>query len=414
MNRLTRYPMGYGTTLADLEADPHPRLAGLRAHEPVSWLPAVGGWLVTRHDLASEVMRDAQTFTVDDPRFSTAQVIGPSMLSLDGSAHARHRAPFSRVFRPADVRARFTSFVGAEAARLVTGVRPAGRAELRSTVAGPLSVAVLAEALGLVGADAATVMSWYAAIVSAVSAISAGAPPEPDGAAAFARLTAGVQATIEAGRPSLLVEAVRPPDGLSADEAVANAAVIMFGGIDTTEGMIANLVLHLLTNPEAVAQVRAERGLLWAAIEESLRLEPAAARVDRYATRDVTLGGSSIERGDLVIVSLSAANRDPDVFADPDRFDLARPNNRLQLAFARGPHFCPGMDLARLEAYAAVTELLDRLPGLRLAAPTAPRGLVFRKPPALEVAWDSDGDSDGGEELGGGTDQPPSTRPHGA
>ena len=91
-----RFPLGAAITLADLDHDPHPWLARLRDAEPVSWLPALTGWLVTRHDLAVAVMRDSAAFTVDDPRFSTARVVGPSMLSLDGAAHGRHRAPLPR------------------------------------------------------------------------------------------------------------------------------------------------------------------------------------------------------------------------------------------------------------------------------------------------------------------------------
>src|SRR5919204_819127 len=105
--RAGEFPLGAAATLAELEADPHPLLARLREHEPVSWLPVLGGWLVTRRDLALAVMRDPATFTVDDPRFSTAQVVGPSMLTLDGEAHHRHRAPFASPFRPAQVSRRF-------------------------------------------------------------------------------------------------------------------------------------------------------------------------------------------------------------------------------------------------------------------------------------------------------------------
>ena len=124
------------------------------------------------------------------------------------------------------------------------------------------------------------------------------------------------------------------------------------------------------------------------AVEESLRLEPAAAVVDRYATRDVTLGGAAIRQGDLVTVSLAGAGRDPAVFTDPGTFDVRRPGARLNLAFAHGPHFCLGAHLARLEAQAAVRAALA-LPGLRLdpGHPAAPRGLVFRKPPELRVLW---------------------------
>jgi cytochrome P450 len=168
--------------------------------------------------------------------------------------------------------------------------------------------------------------------------------------------------------------------------------VLLFGGIETTEGMIASAVAHLLADPAELARVRADPGRLPAVVEESLRLEPAAAVVDRYATADAELGGARIAAGDLVRVSLTAANRDPSTFPDPDRFDPGRPNARRHLAFAGGPHVCIGMHLARLEAHTALEVLLERLPGLRLAEPGAPppaRGLVFRKPAEVRVCWDA-------------------------
>jgi cytochrome P450 len=111
--------------------------------------------------------------------------------------------------------------------------------------------------------------------------------------------------------------------------------------------------------------------------------------VDRYATRDARLGGAQVRAGDQVTVSITGANRDPAVFPAPDRFDLRRPNAARHLAFAHGPHFCLGAHLARLEARTAVEVLLARLPGLRLdpRSPSAPTGLVFRKPPGLSVLW---------------------------
>src|SRR5271170_4018202 len=108
------FPIGRGATLRELEENPHALLARLRAAEPVSWLPVLGGWLVTRYDLAVRVMGDPATFTVDDARFSTSRVVGPSMLSLDGTDHVRHREPFAPPFRPARVRDRFTGFIAAE------------------------------------------------------------------------------------------------------------------------------------------------------------------------------------------------------------------------------------------------------------------------------------------------------------
>jgi cytochrome P450 len=360
-------------------------LARLRAERPVAWVPAIEAWLVTAHELASRVMRDDAAFTVDDPRFSTAQVVGRSMLSLDGAQHRVHRTAFAEPYRPRRIEQRFGAEVHALVADLVDRVRPAGAADLRAEVAGPLSVAVVASALGLAHVDTATVLGWYGDIVAAVTALSAGDPAGPEAATAMHQLDEHVRAGLRSAEASVLRDAVAVLDEA---DVVSNAAVMMFGGIETTEAMITNVVLHLLLHPAALAAVRADPNLAAAAVEESLRLEPAAAVVDRYATADVHLGGAEIARGDLVRVSIAGANRDPAVFAAPDEFDLSRPNLRSQLAFAQGPHVCIAMDLARLEARTAVTALLTSLPNLRLAEPAAPVGLVFRKPQSLRVEWD--------------------------
>jgi len=388
--RATAFPIGAAATLEELEADPHPLHARLREHEPVSWLPALDGWLVTRRDLALHVMREPETFTVDDPRFSTGQVVGQSMLTRDGAEQARHRNPFARPFRLDAVRTRFTELVEDETERLVDAIEADGRAELRRSLAGPLAVAVVAHVLGLANADAARVLGWYDAIVQAVTDVTAGKPLPDSGREAFAALRASIEPML-ARDPgsSLLAAAAGEAGGLTRTEVVSNAAVLMFGGIETTEGMIANAVWHLLAHPAELALVEANRDLLRNAVEESLRLEPAAAVVDRYATRDVELAGARIRERELVRVSLAGANRDPSTFDEPDRFDVRRESARLQVSFAHGPHVCIGMHLARLEAHTALARLLERLPGLRLdpAQPTAPRGLVFRKPPALHVLW---------------------------
>ena len=396
-------------TLADLEGDPHRVLAQLRAAAPAAWVPVLGTWLVTGYDLAVAVLRDPRTFTVDDPRFSTAQVVGPSMLSLDGAPHAHHRGPFNRPFRHDEVHARLAAFTRAETGRLVSAIEPLGAAELRRAVAGPLAAAVMAEVLGLGQVDPATILTWYDGIVAAVQAEGAaagrGAQAGPGagtgtgtgadgvtsvaagGTAAFGELAASLREVIARG-DSLLAEVTGP---LAEQEAISNAAVLMFGGIETTEGMITNALLHVLSSPAQLALVLADPGLVPAAVEESLRLEPAAAVVDRYATVGTRLGGTAIQAGDQVTVSITGANRDPAVFADPDVFDVRRANAARHLAFAHGPHFCLGAHLARLEAQVAVGTLLARLPRLRLdpGYPSAPRGLVFRKPPALRVRWDT-------------------------
>jgi len=311
------------------------------------------------------------------------------MLSLDGAPHARHRGPFNRAFRHDEVHARLAAFTRAEAGRLVAAIEPHGAAELRRAVAGPLAVVVMAEVLGLGQTDPRTVLTWYDGIVAAVQAESAapGRGGAAGGTAAFGELAGSLREVIARGA-SLLAEVTGP---LTEEEAISNAAVLMFGGIETTEGMIANAVAHLLSSPAQLALVLADLSLVPAAVEESLRLEPAAAVVDRYATRDTHLGGAAIRAGDQVTVSVTGANRDPAVFADPDVFDVRRAGAGRHLAFAHGPHFCLGAHLARLEAQVAVETLLARLPGLRLDPryPCAPRGLVFRKPPALRVRWDN-------------------------
>jgi cytochrome P450 len=383
------FPIGADASLEELEDDPHTLLARLREREPVSWLPVLDGWLVTRRDLAMEVMRDPETFTVDDPRFSTGQVVGSSMLTLDGKEHRRHREPFARPFRLAAVRERFTRVVADETERLIDAIEPAGRAELRSTVTGPLAVAVVTNALGFDDADVGAVLGWYQRIVAAVTDITAGLPLSDDGREAYEALADAIGPALDREpAASLLAAAASQAGGLERERVISNAAVLLFGGIETTDGMIANAVLHLLTHPDQLALVQNDFGLLPNAIEESLRLEPAAAVVDRYATADVELAGAPIHSGDLVRVSIAGANRDPAVFHDPDRFDVRRENAHRHAAFAHGPHVCIGMHLARLEAHTAVERLLRRLPGLRLASPAEPRGLVFRKPPELHVTWE--------------------------
>ncbi len=267
-----RFPLGAAVTLAELEEDPHPVLARLRDAEPVSWVPVLDGWLVTRRDLALQVMRDSATFTVDDPRFSTARIVGPSMLSLDGGQHDRHRRPFTGPFSQPAVHDQLEAFVTGEADRLVSVMRPAGRGDLGRSLAAPLAVAVVARVLGLGQLPPDTILSWYDAIVGAVSQLAAACPGRRSrqrpqwrrewrrsgSSAAACRRSAG-----NGAGASLLADAARPVPragrglpgtgadaaGLSPDEIVSNAAVLMFGGIETTEGMIANAAWHLLSHP---------------------------------------------------------------------------------------------------------------------------------------------------------------------
>ena len=374
-------------TVEDLTADPHPWLARLREDGPIAWVDSIGGWMVVGHALATEVMRDAERFTVDDPRFTTSRVVGPSMLSTDGADHARHRQPFVSPFSPRASRAYFADFIERESMRLVLGFARNGSAELRTELAAPLATACMQMALGLERIPVSELLAWYGDIVAAVAEITAGAALPDSGRSAYASLS---QAVLDATRSGhgFLREVALGAGALTTDEMLSNTAVLLFGGIETTEGMIANLLLHVLSDPALLATIRSDRALLEPAIEESLRMEPAAAVVDRYATEDVSIGGVQVRRGDLVVVSLAGANRDPQVFPDPDVFDPYRDNLRRQLAFAQGPHVCIGLHVARLQARCAGSAVLS-LSGIEFdaAGSSTPIGLVFRKPPAVRAIW---------------------------
>lgn len=381
-----RFPIGARVTLDQLDQDLHDVTARLRATEPVSWLPCIDGWFVTTRATAIAVMRDDQAFTVDDPRFSTGQVVGPSMLSLDGTEHLRHRSPFVDPYRPANL-IHLNEWIDDEARRLVALFEPDGTAELRTQLAGPLAGGTIHRALALDGTDPDTMLGWYRAIVDAVLILSTGGSVTLPSRSAMAEIRDAVADTVRADPDSVLARI--GGEGLSADELAQNTAIVMFGAIETAEAMTANALFHLLTNPHQLAVVKADRSMVANAVEESLRLEPAASVVDRYATVDVCIDGADIDKGDLVRVSLAGANRDPGTFTDPDRFDVGRANARQNVTFAHGPHACIGLHLARMETASAVSALLDQVPSVRLSPGGAeiPRGLIFRKPPRLVATW---------------------------
>ena len=373
-------------TVGGLAGDPHPILAGLReGWGAVVDVDALDGWLVVGREAAVEVLRDAATYTVDDPRFSTARVVGPSMLSLDGPSHDRHRSPFADAFGRDEVHRRLAVSTRERARGAVASVASAGGGDLRRDLAAPLAAGVMADALDLGDTSVARLVRWYEDIAAAVEAVTAGGPVPDEGSTAVAELR---DAVLAAFPTSALLSRVQETSDLPPEELVADVAVLLFGGIVTVEGQIAILMRDVLTRPGLWDRLRADRALVPAVVDESMRLEPAAAVVDRYATTDVALAGESVDAGDLVRVSLSAANRDPASFADPDVFDPGRDGLRRHLTFARGPHACLGVHLARLEAETALAAVLE---GPGVPAPDGPlppvEGLVFRTPRSVPVAW---------------------------
>lgn len=382
-------PPQAAVSLAELAGNPHPVWARLRRRGEVVRVPELGGWVTLTRAAATRVMRDARTFTVDDPRFSTGRIVGPSMLSTDGAAHAAHRRPWTEVFKPAPVRDRFTGPVRDEVARLLDRLAAAPAPDLRTGLAAPLATAAMGAALGLDRLDVGQVLDWYRAMVAGVDTVSRGGDPPAAALRAVDAIRDHVEATLR--RPAGdTVLAAAAAGGAGARLLAADVAILLFGGVDTAESMTAIAAHHLLTHPDALAEVRADPALLPGAIQESLRLEPAATRVDRYATADAEVAGTRIRAGDLVVVSLSAAGRDPDVFADPDRYDIHRHNAADHLAFAVGPHYCLGVHLTTLQTTLALGMLIDRFPGIHAVGPLPPvTGFVFRKPVSVPVTLGS-------------------------
>lgn len=364
-------------SLTELEDDPHPSHDRARAQGDLVWVDALGGWLTLSHAVATEILRDETSFTVDDPRFSTARVIGPSMLSTDGEIHRTHRSPFAELFTRSQVAAHLGEWSSQLAETRVDALRSTKSAELRTELFGPFATEVIVRALDL-SAPASTVLSLYRTIASEVGALRAEDEVSNQARTAFEELRAIILASATA--PHALDG---PSTVLDADALVSNAAVVLFGAIETTEGAIANAVHHLAM---AGLDTIPEGDELASFIEESFRMEPAAAVVHRYCTRPTVVADTMIEAGDFVVVSLSAANRDPAVFEHPHHFDHRRTNSRKHLTFATGPHVCFGAHLARLE----VTSMLDALrPHVHVAnlTSTSPKGLVFRKPAEVNVRW---------------------------
>ena len=366
-------------SLDELRGNVHPALHALRRQGPVVWVDSLDAWVVLTRDLAVEVLLDDQTFTVDDPRFSTAQVVGPSMLSLDGTDHQRHRGPFATPFRRRPSISNHAEQIESIAKELAAEL-PDGEADLRASIAEPLAVATITQGLGLEGVDPGELRSWFHSIVAGVESVSSGDAVTRSAIDAFAALSDAVDRTSRIS--GTLMNQIRSTGDLSDGELRSNTAIMLFGAIETSEGMIANMFFHLLGNPGSLRELTDNPDLVAAAVEESLRMEPAATLVDRFTTAPTKLAGIDLPERAHVSVSLAAANRDPAVFSAPDSFDLHRPNTGAHLSFVHGPHACIGMHLARLEAIAAVTAVITECPGLKSATarPPGPTGLVFRKP----------------------------------
>ena len=392
-------------------ADTYATFARMREQDPVLCQPGIDGetsiWFVTRYDDAEAVLLDDERF-VRDPRLALPPEqlreglpewvahIDSNMLNRDGDDHRRLRRLVSKAFTPRMIE-RMRPRIQEIADELIDRVSSAGEMELVSTFAFPLPITVIAELLGVPVADRDRFREWSAAMVSPALAVA-----EADQADALLNAFVDYLRALFAERRrepgedlvSALVAVEDGGDTLSEEELSSMVALLIVAGHETTVSLIGNAMLALLTHPDQLAELERDRSLLPRAVEELIRFDgPVERTLNRWATADVELRGQTIRRGELVIVVLGAADRDPERFEDPDALVLAAERETRQLGFGRGPHFCLGAPLARLEAEIAVGTLLSRLPGLRLA--NSPEELRWRPVPlfrslvALPVAWDA-------------------------
>jgi hypothetical protein len=368
-------------------ADPYPALAAIREATPLYWSEAWGVWVVTRHEDVVAVLRDPARFSNAD-RFSAfldglpqeaAPYVEPlrrhyatGMLQSDPPAHSRLRPLINRAFTPRVVEAsrpRIEQVV----ADLVAGFRERGEADLQREFAYPLPAVVIAELMGVPVADRDLLIDLSDGVVAIQRS---GKAVVDEHLVRSSESIVGIEDYFHdlcrerRAHPgddliTALVEAEEAGDRLSEPELISMCTTLMIAGHETTRNLIANGMLTLLRRPDDLGRVRADEALLASAIEEMLRFESPIQRGWRRVAADTGLHGQSLREGQLVYLMPGAANRDPRVFEDPDRFCVERQPNR-HVAFGHGIHFCVGAPLSRLEARVALPALLA-LPDLELA-----------------------------------------------
>lgn len=389
--------------------DPYPVYARLRAEAPVYDCAEFGMTFFSRHADVERLLQDPRLGRTLRHRMSPderaaddepwehlpqyARYVRTNLLETEGEAHARLRRVLLRVMNPNRIR-RLKVRIEALARQRVAALAPDGRMEFMADLATPLPVHLISELLGWPEEERDRLRPWSAAIVRLY---------EKD-ATERHQLAAETAAREFAERVGQLVEEklARPDEGviselaamerdegvLDRDELVASCMLLLNAGHEATVNAAGNGLLALLRHRRAHARLRGEPSLVDTAVEEMLRYDPPLHLFHRYVLEDMEYAGRRFRAGDRLGLLYGSANRDPDAFDDPDRFDIARSPNR-HFAFGAGTHFCLGAPLARLELRALFTALLEGLPELQLAnaAPEYHTGLVFRGLKALEVSW---------------------------
>jgi pimeloyl-[acyl-carrier protein] synthase len=370
-------------------ANPYPLFHRLRREDPVHWDPFLHAWVVTRYPDVLEVLHTFAADRTPTPEqlasmglaqmAPLAQLMVKQMLFMDASAHTRLRGLASQAFTPARIetlRAHIQEIVD----RLLDAVHDRGSMDVIADLAEPLPAIVTAEMLGLPVEDRHRLKAWSANFAEMLGNFQHN--PDHSGrmlqtveemTAYFRNAVQEIKGHPREGLIHSLLTAEIDGDRLTEEEVVANTIITMVGGQETTTNLIGNGVLTLLRHPEQMNKLRGDLSLTVSAVEEMLRFESPSQHTARLAPGDRQLGGKQIRKRQAVIAVMAAANRDPERFPDPDRFDVERTDNR-HLAFGYAAHFCFGAPLARMEGQVAFASLLRRFENIQLV----PQDLVWR------------------------------------
>jgi len=368
--------------------DPFPLLAELRVHDPVHWNEDLRGWVFTLHEDITQAMRD--------PRFSSDRIrpfvahqrsvdaavahelgrhISLWAVFNDPPIHTRLRKLLNKAFTPTAVKA-LQPMISAHVAELIEAMDGRQTCDFIADFAYPLPIRVISSILGIDLADAHDLKRWSDDL-SAFVLVSRTDPDKYQRAlsglrglnAYFSRLIEERRRQPQGALIDELISAHDGEDSLSTDELVATCVLLLFAGHETTTHFLANGLRALLLHPDQLALLRQRLDQPEAvanACKEMLRWEGPSISQVRIVREALEWGGKSLAAGDRVFMFLCAANRDPAVFPDPDRFDITRPEANRHVAFGFGIHVCLGMHVARMEAETAIPALLRRFPHLQL------------------------------------------------
>ena len=382
--------------LEDLERDPYPIYARLRDEEPVSWVPAVQLWLVTRYEDVRMVDLSPNVFTAATEPSTLNRTMGVNMLGSEGSDQERMRLVVEPPFRPRDVEERTKGMIPALANELIDRFESSGDCDLFREFADPMSVRSLRFMLGLDEVAWEDLLRWNQGLMLGLANFEGDPAKQAPADEASDALSEVIERVLDrlAAEPdgsvlSWMLHHDRGGAGMTRNEIVANTKLMLSGGLQEPRDLIALVVLALGSNPEQLQEVRADRRLVKPAVEETLRWAGPVGTSTRQATETTELAGVKLEEGALIGAVLSSANRDPRRFTDPEMFDVHRKEG-AHLAFAVGSHFCLGAWFGRHLARVSLEILLDRLPGLRLDPdrPATLSGWEFRAPDSTWVRWD--------------------------